>query len=658
MITAIGSKRIRQLTAAMVAVILLAACGVSAQGMQWSRGEDSLVFTGYEPLKEKPPIPVHYYIPLEGDVTVMRVLFAMHGSGGDCKGALNNWKPYAERDGFIVIAPQYIWENSGWDYQSVGVKGNPREKWTGNTIEAIFDLFKKQNGSKAEQYDMFGHSAGGQFTHRFVLSMPNARIRMAVAANPSSWALPLIDGLNDRDGKVYGWPKSVKGSPFATEEEVKRYLAAPLILHQGNADTSTTDPTLDKSASAKAQGPYRFARGNMAFETARQVAEKMNTPFGWRRVVVDGVGHSSGGMIRGGKVMETGAYSLIFGKVSIDPKTVKSGQFVDKRDGKSYKTVQIGEQTWMAENLNYNANGSKCYKDSDDNCAKYGRLYDWRTAMNGAHSSSSSPSEIQGVCPAEWHVPSDREWKALVDVSVVGGSASGGGKLKSADGWKNDGNGTDDYKFSALPGGRVESGGKFSVVGNSGYWWSATEDSASHARIRGIPYNSEKVVNRNEDKTFMLSVRCVQDVPGSVVKTQTQDNGQLSSSVVNAPPSSAKRPLTASGGRVQAGQQAGPGASIHKSGADLYSQRGDAYMEKKNYRQAVSDYTESIRIDPDNANYYAKRGKAYEMLKDNRKAEADFQTARRLEEADAVIDEYIEDVDEIEVEPEYVEEED
>jgi hypothetical protein len=99
--------------------------------------------------------------------------------------------------------------------------------------------------------------------------------------------------------------------------------------------------------------------------------------------------------------------------------------------GKTYKTVNIGEQVWMAENLNYNASGSVCYNYDPSNCDKYGRLYNWATAKI--------------VCPAGWHLPSDAEWDALM--TAVGGSSIAGTKLKSRNGWNNNGNGTDESGF-------------------------------------------------------------------------------------------------------------------------------------------------------------------------------------------------------------------
>jgi uncharacterized protein (TIGR02145 family) len=189
-------------------------------------------------------------------------------------------------------------------------------------------------------------------------------------------------------------------------------------------------------------------------------------------------------------------------------------QFCDERDGKKYVYVVIGEQTWMAENLNYNASGSKCYNNLESNCNTYGRLYDWSTAMGFSSScnSSSCSSQIQtkhrGVCPAGWHLPSNAEWDALE--TAVGGYSTAGTKLKVASGWNSNGNGTDDYGFSALPGGSGYSVGSFVFVGNSGGWWSAAEDNASIAYLRGI-LDGSNVFESYGNKSDLYSVRCLQD---------------------------------------------------------------------------------------------------------------------------------------------------
>jgi len=167
--------------------------------------------------------------------------------------------------------------------------------------------------------------------------------------------------------------------------------------------------------------------------------------------------------------------------------------FVDKRDGKSYKKVKIGAQTWMAKNLNYNVSGSKCYDNNSSNCDKYGRLYNWSHALS--------------ACPAGWHLPNDDEWITLEN--YVDGSSTTGTKLKSSTGWNSWRGvpaGSDDYGFSALPGGSGSGGS-----GNIGYWWSATEQGASYAWGRGMRYNGTDMYRNNNDKTALYSVRCVED---------------------------------------------------------------------------------------------------------------------------------------------------
>jgi uncharacterized protein (TIGR02145 family) len=171
------------------------------------------------------------------------------------------------------------------------------------------------------------------------------------------------------------------------------------------------------------------------------------------------------------------------------------GTFTDKRDGKTYKTVKFEGQTWMAENLNYHtSSGSCCYDNNNSNCDKYGRLYDWKTAKT--------------ACPSGWHLPSNDEWEDLV---VEVGSSTAGKKLKSTSGWNENGNGTDEYGFSALPGGGHLTDGYFSNAGNYGYWWAATEGDASGAYRRSMYYNDDYVNELTDDKENGLSVRCVGD---------------------------------------------------------------------------------------------------------------------------------------------------
>jgi len=175
--------------------------------------------------------------------------------------------------------------------------------------------------------------------------------------------------------------------------------------------------------------------------------------------------------------------------------------FTDMRDGKTYRTVKIGKFMWMAENLNFVTDSSWCYDDADSNCTKYGRLYNWDAAMNS--------------CPAGWRLPDTTDWRDLA--KTVGGIDSAGKKLKSKTGWQNDGNGTDEFGFSALSGGGRRTDGVFTYLGEDGTWWSAREwrtrkDAKDGAYFWSILYNDDYLYISPSDKIVGFSVRCVRDV--------------------------------------------------------------------------------------------------------------------------------------------------
>ncbi len=159
-----------------------------------------------------------------------------------------------------------------------------------------------------------------------------------------------------------------------------------------------------------------------------------------------------------------------------------TGTIRDYRDSKTYKIVQIGNQVWMAENLNYDPEtiemNSQCYDKDPANCAKYGRLYDWATAMGLPPecnlTSQNCPPSHEGLwgalCPNGFAIPRSQDWQTLVD--YAGGSAIAAGRLKSKTGWSGNGNGTDNYGFNALPGGWAYYWGDESYDEDSeSYWW-------------------------------------------------------------------------------------------------------------------------------------------------------------------------------------------
>jgi uncharacterized protein (TIGR02145 family) len=159
----------------------------------------------------------------------------------------------------------------------------------------------------------------------------------------------------------------------------------------------------------------------------------------------------------------------------------------------------------MAKNLNYlpETGNSWCYGDDNSNCDRYGRLYDWETAM--------------AVCPYGWHLPTREEWNKLIDaVDAENGGWRAGQHLKSTSGFVCDDRllpCKDDYGFSALPGGqRYPIGGSFDGLGTAGYWWEAWE-AGNYANAQRIFANSNRVQRNatNYSKQYGHSVRCIQN---------------------------------------------------------------------------------------------------------------------------------------------------
>jgi uncharacterized protein (TIGR02145 family) len=190
-------------------------------------------------------------------------------------------------------------------------------------------------------------------------------------------------------------------------------------------------------------------------------------------------------------------------------------------EDKTYKTVKINEHWWMAENLNYAVEGSKCGTANDtltDNnteyCDTYGRLYNWATVMalpeecNRSRCAEQIETFHKGICPYGWHISSDTEWTALTN--FVGSNA--GIKLRAKNGWNSGGyNGTDVNGFAALPGGQGISSGGFGSDGNYGKWWNASEYDATSAYYRYIGHIHKEVGRNNINKIDLFSIRCVKD---------------------------------------------------------------------------------------------------------------------------------------------------
>lgn len=217
-------------------------------------------------------------------------------------------------------------------------------------------------------------------------------------------------------------------------------------------------------------------------------------------------------------------------------------------DGNEYATTVINGKCWMAENMkttsftdgatitlanvppsswgNLASNPGYCYYDDlTANAETYGFMYNWAAVMHGAASSATNPSNVQGICPVGWHIPSDVEWDALgVFIAANNGGVGSGysftdgnwlkvGKhLKATTNWVSSGTGTDDYNFTALPGGRRTYTGSFIELGEFAYFWSATQVNSTNTYSWGLEATSDKFLRNNlTNKSAGHYVRCMRD---------------------------------------------------------------------------------------------------------------------------------------------------
>ena len=227
----------------------------------------------------------------------------------------------------------------------------------------------------------------------------------------------------------------------------------------------------------------------------------------------------------------------------LNPK-ITYGTMTDSRDGKKYKTVKIGSQIWMAENLNFadsvaspSLKGkSWCYDNKVENCAVTGRLYTWAAAIDsmklatdadnpqdcGYGKTCDLPASVQGICPKGWHLPNKLEWNTLI--SAVGGKKTAGSALKSQTGWFGGGNGTDSLGFSALPAGLRDLNGNFYDVGVGSYIWSATLLSSHEAAYMNLYYGHKSALQNSDYSYVGFSVRCLQNSDDAAKSSSSSEN--------------------------------------------------------------------------------------------------------------------------------------
>jgi len=254
-------------------------------------------------------------------------------------------------------------------------------------------------------------------------------------------------------------------------------------------------------------------------------------------------GGGSGGGAGAGGAGQAGAWgnTTDCAETLIDALTeLPAGTMVDARDGRAYRTVQIGTQNWMAENLDYGtrvdgASGQTddsaaekyCVDDCEAACATLGGLYTWAeafglpTACNGEDENcvADITDPEPGICPDGWHLPDEDDWDLLeATVEAEVGEFYAGEALRSLEGWLDDpilggdGNGTDAYDFRVLPVGVYSVPYvNFGLLGERAYFWVSSPSSSGVSRVRIFGNGQRAITSDSATKVQGLSVRCIED---------------------------------------------------------------------------------------------------------------------------------------------------
>ena len=216
-----------------------------------------------------------------------QIVFVMHGGGRNADDYLDAWVELADTHNLLIVAPEFENKLANYttnDYQEGNLftffgTGNPKSEWAYSVIENIFDHLKSVNGITNTQYDMFGHSAGGQFVHRMVMFMPESRVGTAIAANAGFYSLPDAD---------LEFPYGLKN----IETDLQRAYQKKLIILLGELDNDPSLGTFRTTDLAMQQGAHRLERGTTFYKASQELTTNNHWTFNWEIDTVSNVGHN------------------------------------------------------------------------------------------------------------------------------------------------------------------------------------------------------------------------------------------------------------------------------------------------------------------------------------------------------------------------------
>lgn len=256
-------------------------------------GEGSFYFP-FPNVQTNDSIKVFYYIPEEFESQSMPVVVGFHGNDRDCSYWIDTWKEYASEKGFMFFIPWFTKEDfPTWRYQEAGIKNDKdeilsKQYQTSVLVDSLLSNILKISGTKDSKVTIYGHSAGGQFVHRFMLLNDSPYVKKAIIGNPGWFTFP-DNSLN----YSYG----IKDLIGVDENRMKSMLGKNIILQLGLGDT-IRESFLRKTPEADSQGLNRLERGNNFYEALSNKARELNTDFNWRKVYVPEVGHDAVAMSR------------------------------------------------------------------------------------------------------------------------------------------------------------------------------------------------------------------------------------------------------------------------------------------------------------------------------------------------------------------------
>lgn len=235
---------------------------------------------------------IYTYLPHGISVQAVPIVFVLHGVSKNAQTYRDTWIPLADRHGFMVIAPLFDreqWSRGAYSYASIHDRDGKLQDsamWSFNVIEHLFDAIKIATGNASSNYFIYGHSEGGQFVHRLVLLLPDARYARAVAANPGWYTRP-THGIE--------YPYGLRGAPVSATA-LKASLQRDFVLLLGELDVDPNRSDLRRTREAMAQGRHRFERGHNFMNEARASAAELGASLRWKIVSVPGAGHENGKM--------------------------------------------------------------------------------------------------------------------------------------------------------------------------------------------------------------------------------------------------------------------------------------------------------------------------------------------------------------------------